>query len=110
MSTKHTPGPWRLGKEWSTSHADINRKTLVNVLQGAHGGVVAELWAYSNDPGQVGEMRADARLIAAAPELLEALEDLLCNPNVRAAMSGLTGADRLERADAAVAKAKGETP
>ena len=51
------------------------------------------------------ELEANARLIAAAPELLEALRDLA--ESVRAA--GITG-PYLDAADAAIAKATGATP
>lgn len=51
------------------------------------------------------ELEANARLIAAAPELLEALCDLA--ESVRAA--GITG-PYLDAADAAIAKATGATP
>ncbi|MNJ10723.1 hypothetical protein D3C77_48850 [compost metagenome] len=65
---KHTPGPWtferlRAGSIWA-------------IQAGAT--CVAEIvrWA-TTDPAALAEREANARLIAAAPELLEALERLL---------------------------------
>jgi hypothetical protein len=52
----HTPGPWRVEKEGS------------NVIRDAEGGTVAHAYGIRND--------MDARLIAAAPELLGALKEM----------------------------------
>jgi len=55
---KHTPGPWRV--DYATGIRGADEKVVAYVLSDA-----------SIDPAP------DARLIAAAPELLEALEMLL---------------------------------
>jgi len=60
MSEKHTPGPWKVSHESNGTF-----------IRGAHGGLVASLEA-----GYQAMRDADARLISAAPDLLEALEDL----------------------------------
>lgn len=58
MSKKaHTPGPWREG-------ADGNTRVYGPDGMGEHSGIVADVF----------KGRANARLIAAAPDLLEALE------------------------------------
>ena len=54
----------------------------------------------------LGEGLANARLIAAAPEILEALED--CERNM--IISTQSDMARLDRIRAAIAKAKGEQP
>ena len=54
----------------------------------------------------LGEGLANARLIAAAPEILEALED--CERNM--IISTQADMARLDRIRAAIAKAKGEQP
>ncbi|MDH4743138.1 hypothetical protein OMP43_03795 [Sphingomonas sp. CBMAI 2297] len=74
MSVEHTPGPW------STANDD-GGNGLLSVTMGHD-----KAWMHFNpsvssfgyDPTE--EMRANARLIAAAPELLEALEnaEVLC--------------------------------
>lgn len=61
--TRHSPGPWRWDDRTGT------------ILSGADGGAIIV--------GQIGFLtpEADARLIAAAPEMLRALIDLLDNTN-----------------------------
>ena len=57
--TTHTPGPWKMGSNWQ------------NIW--AQGRLVAEVTPGNCEPG---ELKANARLIAAAPELLRSVEDL----------------------------------
>ena len=68
MTTTHTPGPWTLGDEDNPL-----------VFSPAAGAYVAQVLAYTY--GDIGTLRAgvdaDARLIAAAPDLLAALR--LCH-------------------------------
>ena len=93
---QHTPGPWRavqMAPHWWTVRGDS-----VNV---------AELRDEHN-PGKEAEaaLAADASLIAAAPDLLEALEGLfgmVLNPRSKAHRHNL------EDVRAAIAKAKGES-
>ena len=70
MSAKHTPGPWRL-----------YQGPLLYVEADNHVGPIAELRSrldYGRMHPLVAETRdANARLIAAAPDLLEALKELL---------------------------------
>jgi hypothetical protein len=61
--TMHTPGPWTL---------DPSRKYYAHPVIRHHGIVVVTLAAQG--PANNEECRANARLIAAAPELLEALK------------------------------------
>lgn len=94
MSAKHTPGPW---------YSEMNVDGEINT------------WAF-DDPGspRIGVAKAyknknaeaNARLIAAAPDLLAALERVLeCR---RFKISLDTNAAALEQARAAIAKAKGK--
>ena len=89
--SKHTPGPWSLrGRTIRGPHPkDPKGRTRI---------VAAAIW----DRGTyVDEAEANADLIAAAPELLEALE--------RVKATGVfLGAIPQEMVDAAIAKAKGE--
>jgi hypothetical protein len=90
MTTKtvtHTPGPWHVAGGTDERFVDSGTN-----------GTVAKI---AIKP----EMSANARLIAAAPQLLEALETLLdISPFARDA----TGADMHERARAVIRSAKGE--
>lgn len=66
MTTKHTPGPWVVGP---------TDDTVVTHL-GADGTryEIAQIDGDYNQPETWPEMEANARLIAAAPDLLEALK------------------------------------
>lgn len=110
MSTaKHTPGPWEAIK-W-TSHAPttvVSAEWAAAILKGKHftgGAVIADCQGarsgYLDD-----EAEANARLIAAAPELLEALT------KIRQVADGfkvdVPWGKIIEMADAALRKARGE--
>ena len=83
MSTKHTPGPWE-----STLGA-----SGCQAVEAEDGTVVA---SYVSE--------ANARLIASAPDLLEALESLVAN----LAEGDFISETRIDAARAAIAKAAGE--
>jgi hypothetical protein len=61
--SKHTPGPWRV----ETAGLNIDRRPMI-IAKGEH--FIAEI---DSD-----RAKADARLIAAAPELLKALKNQRC--------------------------------
>lgn len=87
MSTQHTPGPWFVAKETDLQESDGN------VVVSPNG------WEIRPDGYQkLGDEMADLRLIAAAPDLLEALQSMV---------NHLTD-DDYEIARAAIAKATGE--
>ena len=84
MTNKHTPGPWRLEKY--TDRLRVQNTAGVNV---------AEVIDQNAGP-----------LLAAAPELLAALERVMeCH---RLKISLVTNAGAVEQARAAIAKAKGD--
>ena len=85
MSAKHTPGPWRF-----TRHAHDSNYMRITC---------------SNDPGHGDNLRgycgeANARLIAAAPDLLEFAEEVRRTGDTRLASMAI----------AVIAKATGEKP
>ena len=80
---KHTPGPW--------TYEQISNNAYVIDENGS------AVMLYRNPDD---EMKANARLIAAAPELLEALEWAVDNPH--------DDAYWISQARAAIAKAKGK--
>ena len=110
--SEHTKGPWVLTQDnnckpgFYIKHAD-NMKNRVP-------GYFAEIRAYTSNQETI---KANARLIAAAPELLDALEGIM---NIVSESLGVAGyypdedyADwdefpELQAAEAAIAKAKGE--
>ena len=101
MKTQHTPGPW-------TIHADTDGWPLV-MSGGVAGRIVANVNPQScpdeSSAPEFVEMpcEANARLIAAAPELLEALQFVMT-------ASGEQLSTAFEQAQAAIAKATGDTP
>lgn len=89
--SKHTPGPWVAER----------RSTMVaTAIDGAYG---YELFDVRCD---VPEFEANARLIAAAPDLLEVLEQFVAW--VDAPSESAFSDSQLAAARAAIAKAKGE--
>ena len=87
--TKHTPGPWK------TSYTNISVVTAEN------GAVVAR----ASKLNGLMNLQANARLIAAAPDLLEALQTVVANaPDPYCAITRFIDA----QCRAAIAKATGE--
>ena len=71
MNTKHTPGPWTIGRI-----GDGTEHTAPIEGAGTTVGYV-EMHSFDDDETTTPEQAANARLIAAAPDLLEALTDCL---------------------------------
>ena len=122
MTTKHTPGPWRI--------EDIKAGTLINIVPKnqqkafTRNPWVGDYWQiasiatsfcrsketgskphFEHIPLPEGQALANARLIAAAPELLAALELLLGHVE-----KGMAHVGSMTQARAAIAKATGTTP
>ncbi len=87
--SKHTPGPW----QW-TQHFD----PTISIYKDGFG-QIARLYDSSAGTG-----KANARLIAAAPDLLDALEDLLHEVGFGRVITETTASTK---ARAAIAKATG---
>ena len=94
--TKWTPGPWRVGFEGSATSQLAERNKDCDCPPFAFGQTVGVVCN-----------RSDAHLIAAAPELYQALEELAEEASWSAAAVDKNGA--LDKALAALAKARGET-
>ena len=72
---RHTPGPWRMGTPGPNGCYTV----------GTERGLMTAMVAHSiNEPDQAEQAEADARLIAAAPELLQMLSALECDINTMA--------------------------
>lgn len=95
MSAKFTPGPWEMGDYYATGIYvwDENQDRCVALVEDCD--------------VDHSELEANARLIAAAPKLLEALESLVAEINHEP--NSEFGFPSLERATATIAEAKGET-
>ena len=91
--TKHTPGPW----VWDSHYDDLRPLWYSEMSQGFG------YLSWDNDETR----EANAHLIAAAPDLLEALEAIVATwdgPKYNHFM-----ADNIDLARAAIAKANGQT-
>lgn len=101
MNTKHTPGPWRVSKSVAGYTA---------IYHGEAGNMIAALGAShgtdeSASLSHMGNAKANAALIAAAPDLLAALRGLLHEAeSFRLHERGRAGL-HMDRARAAIAKA-----
>jgi hypothetical protein len=71
-NSKHMPGPWAVAKHGRGEHGGI----AIDATDPADGRdfEVCEVWGIDRDAKHDDRSRANARLIAAAPELLEALK------------------------------------
>ena len=108
MGSKHTPGPWVLGESSGGRHF-----RAVNATD--HSELATVVWVMEDDDTEGApspECEANAHLIAAAPELLEALEYAVIDFDNWAAHEDNHPHEHLvvwaEKARAAIAKAKGE--
>lgn len=105
--SKHTPGPWNLFNtaEIFTNLGAVNAEGIEATSN--DGWMIADC-----DMGglSLSEIKANAMLIAAAPDLLEALEVMIeFVANVHANKAQTICYSEMDKARAAIAKAKGET-
>lgn len=73
MTDKHTPGPWRVSGCRMKNLDEHDNYLVEHGDEGTGSPLIAEVYTDSNRL----PVEANARLIAAAPELLKALETLL---------------------------------
>lgn len=88
MTTKHTPGPWRVNTD-TAKRRIFSDHGMVATVEG-HGGI-----------NRHGTPEADSHLIAAAPDMAEALRGLLDDKY----LADPINAERMAQARAALAKA-----
>ena len=101
MSTQHTPGPWYVGTEFNDQGRHIYAAQKVRHEDGDEW---HPLIACTDDDERLVDWQANARLIAAAPDLLEALQRMLDAPS-HGTHEAMRRAN--EAARAAIAKATG---
>jgi hypothetical protein len=94
----HTPGPWEIKRD--IGHFDSATSIRAHQLVGVNPSKY-ELSLEIGGWASVEKLEANARLIAAAPELLEALEEVL-------GWETLCPVETYEMARAAIAKARGQ--
>lgn len=101
MSAQHTPGPWT---EWaSPAHGYRIRTSDASALQGFGSGDVAVVF-FAGNGRSPRQCKADAHLIAAAPELLHAAKAVAFSNGFDAGLPM-----KLDALRAAIAKAEGGT-
>ena len=96
--SKHTPAPWTLGKGKVRVRTEKNNDGISELIAECYTTGNAILYP------PLEEREANARLIASAPELLEALKALVaCIDETR----GMNAWNALEQANKAISKAEG---
>lgn len=100
--SKHTPGPWDLGVNSYNAETRAEGDVLVKKT--------GKRIAYTGSVHTDREVnKANARLIAAAPELLEALENITAGLNDEEDTMPLIRGSEVKAARKAIAKARGES-
>jgi hypothetical protein len=107
MSAKHTPGPW-VHEFRRNKHGGWRDESLYVTVKAGATLIAAYPLEYAEYPASENECEANARLIAAAPELLEALKAIRDHTFVDAEGPELRAQNALNhsRAIAAIAKAE----
>jgi hypothetical protein len=108
LMSKHTQGPWMIYDDGDDEHSS----DIINVwIDNRDGGDNYDIAAMLLDR-PVGERKANARLISSAPDLLEALEEIVERFSKCGAGGGADDCrcyeDNQRVAEQAVAKARGE--
>ena len=98
MSTQHTPGPWYVGTEFNDQGRHIYAAQKVRHEDGDEW---HPLIACTDDDERLVNWQANAVLIAAAPDLLEALKLAVRQNSHDMLMTG----EELRKCEAAIAKA-----
>ena len=101
-TTKHTPGPWEIG-DIEDGWVEIDSR-ISNIH---HLGLAKVVWKMEDDE-KTPRCEANARLIAAAPEMLEALEFFVERFSPVEHELIFSKRHALQKARAAIAKATGE--
>ncbi|QPQ55567.1 hypothetical protein IC614_02905 [Allosphingosinicella flava] len=111
MAAQFTPGPWPVKRSGDGKRYIVGD----GLVEGPHGYEVAEVYSDDCDPD---EAKANAHLIASAPELVDACEDSL--KTLTAETIGTIHMDdpdwylavdrAVSKLRAALSKARGETP
>ena len=103
--TMHTKGPWKVEK-----HSHINGELWLTVLSGAwditHNGGKSAIADCRYSAMSDEENKANAKLIAAAPELLEALEAIAADYELFKSTGNNAALTLAAKAKAAIKKAK----
>lgn len=114
---KYTPGPWRVREEIGDGKCCHTDKCITWTIDGFDRNNIAwiQAWKYADDPDVFDEVCANTKLIAAAPDLLEALTNLLdwaenqCGLSGNDECYGAFGSEEIVAASRLLERLKGET-
>lgn len=107
--SKHTPGPW-----WVALGSAFGGRCYSGISSKNHDFLAEVVVQMEDDDKWAEQLQANARLISAAPELLQALQSMLqWMPVYPAGADGIVGgreahAEAIKAARAAIAKATGK--
>lgn len=73
---KHTPGPWTIGKDTEWSEMDTRPNSVIVELKNTCCMVLSDTDQGDDNHDIDEQCRANARLISAAPDMFEALEEI----------------------------------
>ena len=109
MTTNHTHGPWTVWSRidrYAAAGEKLPHGTASYIIKAAKDRTIARI---THAPGIADVQAADARLIAAAPDLLAALQALVedYEPNLKAFALNAPRKAKWESAVAAIARATG---
>jgi len=100
----HAPGPWEVLPESDSHEGPLN---IVSEYEEKGGRASANWIAECDLQSDEAQNRANARLIAAAPELLNALKDLVRHDRIEDERDHLPTCLEREQAEDVIAKAEG---
>jgi hypothetical protein len=69
---QHTPGPWKVFEDWGVDHRTVIGPGGEDIIETDNGGCASD-----PSPDYISLSKGNARLIAASPEMLEALKGLV---------------------------------
>ena len=107
MTTKHTPGPWYVFHSAHRGRFDDDGPGAFSIGDAQTAYSANILCSRYEWPERAEEMKANARLIAAAPDLLKALQAIVATCSVRIDDPRIA---LFDAARAAITKATGEQP
>lgn len=77
-NNKHIPGPWTLGTPETEDHQPTPNGTWIDINAKGHAGIARVVWRMEDDERSP-RMEANARVMVAAPSMMDLLEEFVEN-------------------------------